>query len=502
MKIRVRYAPSPTGLQHIGGIRTALFNYLFARGQGGEFILRLEDTDRIRSEDRYVQNLYDTFNWLGIKWDEGPEQVTGSRYNSDRSFGPYIQSERSDLYKKYAQELLDKGQAYYCFCSSERLERIRLEREAAKSSETGYDRHCRNIDPQEAAKKVTAGEACTIRLKIPLGETTRFSDHLLGDIEWKNDDVNPDPVLLKTDGFPTYHLANVVDDHLMEITHVLRAQEWLSSTPLHVIMYKAFGWSPPEFCHLPMVMGQDGKKLSKRHGATSIDEFQKQGYLPEALLNYIALLGASYEEGKEIYTLDELAACFSLEKLNKAPAVFDYKKLEWYNGQYIRMKSDDELAELCLPYAIETGLFGGEGTQPTPHQREIFTAAMPLIKERLVFISEVPEKITYLFNEPQVPAAEEFIPKKLDLAATAELLRHALEIVKPLAEAADDEQAETFIKAEAEKRNVKLGDLMMPLRVAITGSRVSPPLFGSLRILGAERSQTRVQRALAIIDIK
>ncbi|MDR2964752.1 MAG: glutamate--tRNA ligase, partial [Treponema sp.] len=231
-----------------------------------------------------------------------------------------------------------------------------------------------------------------------------------------------------------------------------------------------------------------------RHGATSIDEFRKQGYLPEALLNYVALLGASYEEGKEIYTLDELAARFSLDKLNKAPAVFDYKKLEWYNGQYIRMKSDKELAELCLPSAIEAGLFGtGE---PASAQKEIFIQAMPLIKERLVFLGEVPEKISYLLKEPDIPAAEEFIPKKLDLAATMELLLHALEIVKPLAEAKDDEQAENLIKAEAEKRGVKLGDLMMPLRVAITGSRVSPPLFGSLRILGADCSENRIKNAM------
>jgi glutamyl-tRNA synthetase len=488
MKVRDRYAPSPTGLQHIGGIRTALFNYLFARSQNGKFILRLEDTDRTRSEDCYVQNLYDTFEWLGIKWDEGPD--------NGGAFGPYVQSERSALYQKYARELLDKGRAYYCFCSAERIEKVRQEREAAHSSETGYDRLCRSIDPQEAARRAGGGEACTVRLKIPLGEATCFHDHLLGDIEWKNDDINPDPVLLKSDGFPTYHLANVVDDHLMEISHVLRAQEWLSSTPLHVIMYQSFGWLPPEFCHLPMVMGQDGKKLSKRHGATSIDEFRKQGYLPDALLNYVALLGASYEEGKEVYTLDELAGCFSLEKLNKAPAVFDYKKLEWYNGQYIRMKSDDALAGLCLPFAVDAGLFGGDKCEPSTQQMKVFTAAMPLVKERLVFLGEVPEKIAYLFNEPPVPAAEEFIPKKSDIANTIELLRHGLEIVKPLAEALSDEDAENFIKAEAEKRGVKLGDLMMPLRVAITGSRVSPPLFGSLRLIGAERSQQRISLAL------
>jgi len=505
MKIRVRYAPSPTGLQHVGGIRTALFNYLFSRSsnyQGGKFILRLEDTDRTRFDESYVQNLYDTFNWLGFKWDEGPD--CGGPLN------PYIQSERTEHYIKYAQELLDKGKAYYCFCSAQRIEEVRLQREAARSSETGYDRLCRNIDPTEAAKRAGAREACTVRLKIPLGdssrsETTRFYDHLLGDIEWKNDDINPDPVLLKSDGFPTYHLANVVDDHLMEITHVLRAQEWLASTPLHVIMYSAFGWTPPEFCHLPMVMGQDGKKLSKRHGATSIDEFRKKGYLPDALINYIALLGASYEKSSyeeglrdnvhtDIYSLDELARSFNLEKLNKAPAVFDYKKLEWYNGQYIRMKSDEELAALCLPYAIEAGLF--EGKEPSVKQLEIFTSAMALVKERLVLLGEVPEKIAYLFHEPDVPAPEEFIPKKADLTKTIELLMIGMEIVQTLAEMPDDEQAEIFIKAEAEKREIKLGDLMMPLRVAITGSRVSPPLFGSLRILGPECSKKRIQKAL------
>jgi glutamyl-tRNA synthetase len=500
MEIRDRYAPSPTGLQHIGGIRTALFNYLFARSRGGKFILRLEDTDRARFDESYVQNLYDTFAWLGIQWDEGPDKGGPSV--------PYVQSERSELYRKYAEELVGRGRAYYCFCSAGRIEKLRLEREAAHSGkpggprESGYDRRCRNIPAAEAAARAAAGEAHTVRLKIPLGETTRFTDHILGEIEWANDDVNPDPVLLKSDGFPTYHLANVVDDHLMGISHVLRAQEWLSSTPLHVIMYRCFGWEHPVFCHLPMVMGQDGKKLSKRHGATSIDEFRRQGYLGEALINYVAFLGASYEEGRDIYTLKELEERFSLDKLNKAPAVFDYKKLEWYNGQYIRMKSDEELAGLCLPYALGAGLFGAPGGAPDEGQRRDFTAAMALIKERLSFLHEAPAKIAYLFSEPPLPPAEEFFPKKLDRENTAALLRIGRELLGPLAEAADDEKAENFIKGEAEKRGLKLGDLLMPLRVAITGARVSPPLFGSLRILGAERSLERAGRALALLEKK
>ena len=495
MTVRNRYAPSPTGLQHIGGIRTALFNYLFARSQGSKFILRLEDTDQTRSDPAYVQNLYDTFEWLDIHWDEGPD--TGG------PAAPYVQSQRTALYQKYADELVNAGRAYYCFCSAQRIEEIRKQREAQHSSETGYDRHCRGVPPGEAAARAASGEAHTVRLKIPLGETTRFHDRLLGDIEWKNNDVNPDPVLLKSDGFPTYHLANVVDDHLMEISHVMRAQEWLSSTPLHIIMYRAFGWTPPEFCHLPMVMGQDGKKLSKRHGATSIDEFRRQGCLSEALINYIALLGASYEEGTDIYTLRELEERFSMNKLSKAPAIFDYKKLEWYNGMYIRMKSDDELARLCLPWAIDAGLFdsGGEGkNQPSDEQYALFSAAMPLIKERLVYLNEAPAKIAYLFAEPPLPAAEEFIPKKASLAQTAALLRLSRGYVRALAETADDEAAETLVKDAAEKNAVKLGDLLMPLRVAITGARVSPPLFGSLRLLGAQRSLERVDRALQVLE--
>jgi glutamyl-tRNA synthetase len=513
MEIRDRYAPSPTGLQHIGGIRTALFNYLFARSAGGKFILRLEDTDRTRSDPAFVQNLYDTFAWLGIRWDEGPGVGGGA--------GPYVQSERPALYRQYAGELLAAGRAYRCFWSPERLEQVRKERES------GYDRHCREIPQAEAAARAAAGEACTVRLKIPLeknaaGEppVTGFHDHLLGDIEWKNEDVNPDPVLLKSDGFPTYHLANVVDDHLMGITHVLRAQEWLSSTPLHVILYESFGWQHPEFCHLPMVMGQDGKKLSKRHGATSIDEFRRQGCLPEALVNYVALLGCSYGEDEDprnsldtqgrsgLYRLGDLEKRFSLDRLNKAPAIFDYKKLEWYNGQYIRMKSDGELAALALPWAVEAGLFGKKGAEgsggtpgaePDAGERRVFTAAMPLIRERLNFLGEVPGKIAYLYAEPEIPPAEEFFPKKCGLERTVELLRRGRELLPSMAEAADDGAAEAFVKDWTEKNGVKPGDLMMPLRVAVTGSRVSPPLFGSLRILGTERSIRRVDRALAAL---
>ncbi|MCL1929395.1 MAG: glutamate--tRNA ligase [Treponema sp.] len=503
MITRVRYAPSPTGLQHIGGIRTALFNWLFAHSTGGKFVLRLEDTDRTRYDPVFEQNLYDTFKWLGIYWDEGPD-IEGP-------YAPYVQSQRTMMYQKHAGELLEKGQAYRCFCSPERLEKVRADREAEKSQETGYDRHCRNIDSEECERRIKAGENFTVRLKIPLNDPennssaiTRFNDKLLGDIEWKNSDINPDPVLLKSDGFPTYHLANIVDDHFMEITHVLRAQEWLSSTPLHVILYKAFGWEPPVFCHLPMVMGQDGKKLSKRHGAASVDEFRRQGYLAEALINYTALLGCSYEEEKDIYTKEELGKFFSPDKLNKAPAVFDYKKLEWYNGQYIRMKSNEELASLSLPWAIEQGLFGTgkDSDKTTEKEMELYTAAMDLVRERANYLPDIPAKLGYLFSEPVVPAVEEFIPKKSDQKSAYALLQMGKDMIPaffPDGKAATDEEIENMVKEKAEKESVKLGDLLMPLRVAITGSRVSPPLFASIRLLGAERCLVRINSALKLL---
>jgi glutamyl-tRNA synthetase len=461
-----------------------------AEGGKSAFLLRLEDTDRLRFDKLYVDNVFSSFDWLGFGWDEGPG--VGGPY------APYVQSERVGLYKKYADALIEAGKAYYCFCSAEELAAARDAREAAHSGESGYSRVCRSIPPAEASLRAANGEPCVIRLKIPLGETTRFTDALLGDIEWKNDDVNADPVLIKSDGFPTYHLANIVDDHLMKITHVLRAQEWLSSTPLHIILYKALGWEPPVFCHLPMVMGQDGKKLSKRHGATSINEFRSRGYLSGALINYVAQLGASYEEGKDVYTLEELAANFSLSKLNKAPAVFDYKKLEWFNARYIMACSNEELAAQSLPFAVENGLFGEAGDGPSPQQAGLYTSAMPLVKERAVFLTEIPKKLEFLFRDPPLAKLEDFIPKKSDVKTAAFLLKKGVDLIPKIC-TAGDEEAGALVKAKAEAEGVKLGDLLQPLRVAITGSRVSPPLFGSARLLGVEKCAARANACLEFL---
>jgi glutamyl-tRNA synthetase len=491
MKVRVRYAPSPTGLQHIGSVRTALFNYLFAKSLGGTFILRLEDTDRTRYAEHYVKNLYDTFRWLGFYWDEGPD-IGGP-------VGPYIQSERFQLYREHAGRLVDMGKAYYCFCADTSAKKDdHAEDEAAEQTAAGfgYPRTCRNIDPSEAKKRAESGEAHVIRLKIPLDGVTAFDDLLLGRIEWKNADVNPDPVLLKSDGFPTYHLANVVDDHLMGITHVLRAQEWIPSAPLHMIMYAAFGWDPPQLCHLPMVNGEDGHKLSKRHGATAVDEFRKKGYLETALINYVAMLGCSYEDGRDMYTLADLAGLFTLGHINKAPAVFDYARLEWFNGQYIRQLPDAELASRILPFLVDASLVS---STPDQGQSAMVQAAVPMVKERLKYLSDAASMLRYLFAEPELPAAAEFIPKKLDQARAAELLGIAAGVVRDI-DPADESACETAFRGAAEKSGAKFGDLMMPLRVAVTGSRVSPPLFESIRLIGVDKTLARIARAKALLE--
>ncbi|PKL14445.1 MAG: glutamate--tRNA ligase, partial [Spirochaetae bacterium HGW-Spirochaetae-8] len=307
--------------------------------------------------------------------------------------------------------------------------------------------------------------------------------------------VSPDPVLLKSDGFPTYHLANVIDDHMMGITHIMRAQEWIPSGPLHIILYEAFGWEPPVYCHLPMVMGKDGQKLSKRHGSTAVRDFRAKGYLPEALINYVSMVGWSYDGVREFFTREELGQVFSLEKINKAPGVFDYKKLDWYNGMYIRQKSDAELANLLAPYLVEAGFIQ---TPPTEAESALLTALVPVVKERLKVLSDVIEMVRFLFERIADPTVDQLLPKNQEAEVTVIALEHALEIILARGDATDAE-LEQRLAALADRLGIKINGVFMPVRVAVTGSTVSPPLFDSIRLLGLDKAISRIERAVAIL---
>jgi glutamyl-tRNA synthetase len=481
----VRYAPSPTGFQHIGSVRTALYNYLYSRRQGGTFVLRIEDTDRRRFVPEALQDIYDTFEWLGFRWTEGPD--TGGPH------GPYVQSERLATYRAHAERLVAEGKAYRCYCTAERLEGLRRQQEAGESADPslqGYDRHCRNLPEAERRSREAAGAPSVIRLAVPLEGTTSYTDSLLGEISVENRTISPDPVLMKSDGFPTYHLAFVVDDHLMEISHVLRGQEWLPSAPVHIILYRAFGWEPPVFCHLPTIMGKDGHKLSKRLGSTSVRDFRAKGYLPEALLNCIAMVGWSYDGQRELFSLKDLEELFELEKLNKSPGVFDYQKLEWFNGTYIRSKGTVELAALIAPFLKQAGL-------PVDDARMLEGIA-GLVQERVKVLSEVPAMVRFLFEEPAAPSAADLLPKKAEAAATANALRR-LQAILPELEG-PPKQSEERLRSLAEELGMKLGDLLMPLRVAVTGSRVSPPLVESIKVMGVETARRRAARAIEILQ--
>ncbi len=338
--VRVRYAPSPTGYPHVGNIRTALFNWLFARRCGGSFLVRIEDTDVSRRIEGALEAILDGLRWLGLDWDEGPE--VGGKY------GPYFQSQRLDKYREVAESLVAQGYAYHCYCSPERLEAMRAEQTRRKQP-PGYDRHCRDLSQAERSKKEAEGIVPVVRFKSPLEGQTRFTDLIRGEVVFENSTLD-DLVLLKSDGYPTYHLANVIDDHLMEISHVLRAEEWLSSTPRHLLLYQALGFAPPQFAHLPMRLGPDRSKLSKRHGAVSIIEYREQGYLSEAMVNFLALLGWSLDDKTEMFTMEELKRRFSIERISKTAAIFSLKKLDWMNGIYIRKLSHEALLERGMPF--------------------------------------------------------------------------------------------------------------------------------------------------------
>ena len=485
--VRVRFPPSPTGLMHVGGLRSALFNWLFARHHGGAFILRIEDTDRKRYEPEALSDVLESLRWLGLDWDEGPE-VGGDH-------GPYFQSERLDLYQGYARTLIDKDAAYYCFCPPERLARVRQEQQQRKDGFVGYDRHCRDLDPTQSTARVADGERAVVRLKMPLEGQTTFHDLIRGDISVENS-TQDDLVLLKSDGYPTYHLANVVDDHLMEVTHIMRAEEWISTAPRHVQLYQALGWRMPAIAHLPVVLDPSGKgKMSKRKkvGPGGVElpvlvrDFRAAGYLPEAMFNFLALVGWSYDGHTELMTRQEIIERFSIKHVNPAPAAFNYDKLDHMNGVYIRDLAAGDLAGRMMPFLEGAGLEADLQT---------VVRIVPLVQERMKRLDEAPGAVDFFFVD-ELPDydAQLLVPKKMDAAATLVLLEQARAVLSELSPFTHD-TLEAALRGLAESLEVKVGQLFAPIRVAACGRTVAPPLFGTLEVLGQERVLARLDVGL------
>jgi len=473
--VRVRIAPSPTGPPHVGTAYIALFNYAFARHEGGRFILRIEDTDRARSSAESERAIIEALRWVGLDWDEGPD-VGGP-------CGPYRQSERADIYRRHAEELLAGGHAYRCFCTPERLAELRR-KPRPDGGPAGYDRRCRGLGPDQVRRKLDAGAPFTVRLKVPLEGETSFRDLVRGTVTFKTAEVE-DQILLKGDGLPTYHLANVVDDHLMGITHVVRAEEWISSTPKHVLLYRAFGWQQPTFVHMPLLRNRDRSKISKRKNPTSLLWYRRQGFLPEALLNFLALMGWSLGEDRQVFSLGEMIEGFSWERVKTSGPVFDLQKLEWLNGEYIRAMSASELLQRILaePY-----------TRHADEPAEKLLKITDLVRERMKRLAQFDELTGFFFErEPYEPA--DLVPKKHD----GEFVRRALEAARDALQACADWSAgalEAAMRALAEREGWKRGALYMALRVAVTCRRVSTPLFETMAVLGRRECMERL--ALAV----
>lgn len=479
--VRVRFAPSPTGAPHIGSLRTALFDWLWARHTDGKFILRVEDTDQKREVENGLPLILDSLRFLGLDWDEGPD-VGGA-------YGPYVQSQRLPLYQEHAKILLDLGAAYYCYCTHERLEQMRKEQQA-RGEPTRYDRRCRFYTPEERAAHERAGEPKVVRLAVPIDGKTTLHDFVHGDLTIANKDVD-DQVLMKSDGFPTYHLAVVVDDHLMKISHVMRADEWISSFPKHVLLYQAFGWGVPPHGHVPDVLGTDKKKLSKRHGATSVLQFRDEGYLPDALVNFLARLGWSYDDKTELFTREELVKAFSLDKIEHAGAVFDAAKLDWTNAYYLRQLPDDELAARLLPYFERSHIQADAAT---------LRAFAPQIKERIKKLSDAVEVVDFLFLDDLTYDPQLLIGKGMDAKSALASLRAAQTTLDKHPAFEDEEKIEAELRAASDHLGCKYAQFFGTLRVAVTGKTASPPLMGSMRVLGREKTLRRIERAVKMLE--
>ncbi|MEW6649290.1 MAG: glutamate--tRNA ligase [Chloroflexota bacterium] len=486
--VRVRFAPSPTGHLHIGGARTALYNYLIARKTGGQFILRIEDTDRKRFVPEAEQEIIDGLHWLGIEWDEGP--------GKDSPHGPYHQSQRKDIYQEYAHQLIDRGWAYHCFCAPQRLEKVRQEQQARKES-PHYDRTCRRLDSQDAKRRIAGGEAHVIRFKTPPEGVTTVTDLLRGDITVENR-VLDDYILVKSDGLALYHLAAAVDDHLMGITHVIRGSEWLPTFPLHGLIHRAFGWQEPVWVHLSVFLKPSGKgKMSKRESAELIKDgysiflkdLQGLGYLPEAVVNWIALMGWSLDDHTEFFTMGDLVEKFSLERLNPSPAAINFTKFDHFNGLHIRRLSVEDLANRVKPFLLQNGLSVRD---------DVLLKVAPLIQERLVGLDDAPDMAGFFFRDEIKPHPEDLLVKDLTTRQCLELAEKILILLRNLPDV-EHATVEPTLRKLVEESGFKAGQVFGLIRVAVTGQTVSPPLFESMAVIGKEKVLARIEQAVAML---
>ncbi len=484
MSVRTRYAPSPTGFLHVGGLRTALYNYLYARQQGGRFILRIEDTDQTRKVEGAVENLIDVFAWLNIHFDEGP--------HLGGPVAPYVQSERLATYREHLQQLADAGHAYRCFCTTERLDDMRKQ-QAQRGQVPMYDRRCRNLPKDEVARRRAAGEPHVWRMAVPDNQTVKIADLIRGDVSFETSTID-DQVLLKSDGFPTYHLANVVDDHVMEISHVIRGEEWLPSTPKHVLLYQFFGWMPPVFAHLPLLLNADRSKMSKRSGDVAVEDYRKKGFLPEGLINFVALLGWHPRDDREIFSLEELVQEFSLERVNKAGAVFDLAKLRWMNAEYIKAEDEDALFAHLTPlledvirtsgeprtrYAMQVLRGGAEGYEALAEKvREVLAPLPPPVREVMELMD----------NDAGIAVVADFMARMAALDAGVWTDFPRLE-----------EEFKQAATAAGETHGLKGKTLWQPLRAALMRQPHGPELAKLMGIWGRDRVLAELQHSLDIV---
>ena len=479
--VRVRYAPSPTGNPHIGNIRTAMFNWLFARRNGGQFVVRVEDTDQGRITEGAVDHILDGLEWLGIDWDEGP-RVGGP-------YGPYFQSERLERYHDAAERLIASGDAYRCYCPPERVTELRKE-QARNRQRQGYDSRCRYLSDQERWAREADGCPSVLRFAMPQTGTTSVEDAIRGHVEWQND-LTDDFVLVKSDGFPTYHMAVVVDDHAMAISHVLRAEEWLPSTPRHVQLFRALGLDMPTFGHLPMILGSDRAKLSKRHGATSLMEYRDDGFLPEALINFMALLGWSLDGETEVMTASTIRDNFTLERVGKPAAIFDLDKLQWMNGVYIRQTDDADLADRVLPF-----LERGYPASLLPIDREYLLRIVPLVQERLKTLADAPDMLSYFFEDSLAYDPDSLIQRGMDsLGTLAAIVRAQSDLTLVPDPEFHHQNLENILRASGKDLQLSGRQFFGALRSAMTGRTATPPLFEMMEVMGRDRVLRRLEAA-------